>query len=94
MNSWRKSTRSIGNGECVEVAAWRKSSRSNSQGACVEVADWRKATRSMSNGDCVEAGNGPGVIGVRDSKDPGPVLEVTPESWGAFLSRIQAGAAR
>ena len=40
-------------------------------------AEWRKASYSNSNGGaCVEvAGNLPGVVAVRDSKDPdGPVL--------------------
>jgi hypothetical protein len=37
-SEWRKSGRSNGAGNCVEVAAWRKSSRSNGSGACVEVA--------------------------------------------------------
>ncbi|NUT48584.1 MAG: DUF397 domain-containing protein [Saccharothrix sp.] len=37
-SEWRKSSRSNGGGECVEVAAWRKSSRSNGAGNCVEVA--------------------------------------------------------
>lgn len=74
---------------------WRKASKSFSSGNCVEVAAWRKSSRSNSQGACVEAGNGPGVVGVRDSKNPaGPALEVTPEGWGAFLSRIQAGASR
>lgn len=75
-------------------AAWRKSSRSNTTGGdCVEVAVlggavWRKSSRSNSNGgNCVEvAGNVPGVVGVRDSKDPaGPALVFTPRSWQAFL---------
>ena len=35
--TWRKSSRSNGTGQCVEVG-WRKSSRSNGTGACVEVA--------------------------------------------------------
>ena len=36
---WRKSSRSVSQGACVEVAVrWRKSSRSVSQGECVEVA--------------------------------------------------------
>ncbi|MGC3861252.1 DUF397 domain-containing protein [Micromonospora chersina] len=52
-------------------------------------ARWRKSTRSGSNGGaCVEvAGNLPGVVGVRDSKDPaGPVLTFTPEAWRAFVT--------
>ncbi|MEU9740517.1 DUF397 domain-containing protein [Micromonospora chersina] len=52
-------------------------------------ARWHKSTRSGSNGGaCVEvAGNLPGVVGVRDSKDPaGPVLTFTPETWRAFVT--------
>ncbi|OKI14925.1 hypothetical protein A6A25_15310 [Saccharothrix sp. CB00851] len=37
-SEWRKSSRSNGGGECVELSVWRKSSRSNGGGACVEVA--------------------------------------------------------
>lgn len=52
-------------------------------------AHWRKSTRSGSNGgNCVEvAGNVPGVVAVRDSKDPdGPVLVVAPAAWAAFAA--------
>ncbi|AXO35548.1 DUF397 domain-containing protein [Micromonospora chalcea] len=52
-------------------------------------ARWRKSTRSGGNGgNCVEvAGNLPGVVGVRDSKDPaGPVLTFTPAAWTRFLT--------
>lgn len=52
-------------------------------------ARWRKSTRSNSaGGDCVEvADNQPGVVGVRDSKDPaGPVLVFDPAAWKAFVS--------
>ncbi|NES15944.1 MULTISPECIES: DUF397 domain-containing protein [unclassified Micromonospora] len=47
---------------------------------------WRKSTRSSQH-DCVEvAVNLPGVVGVRDSKDPtGPVLTFTPTAWRTFL---------
>ncbi|MCZ7428449.1 DUF397 domain-containing protein [Micromonospora sp. WMMA1949] len=52
-------------------------------------ARWRKSTRSGGNGgNCVEvAGNLPGVVGVRDSKDPaGPVLTFTPAAWTRFVA--------
>ena len=52
-------------------------------------ARWRKSTRSgASGGDCVEvADNLPGVVGVRDSKDPaGPVLTFAPAAWRAFIA--------
>ncbi|MER7165611.1 DUF397 domain-containing protein [Micromonospora sp. NPDC000207] len=53
-------------------------------------ATWRKSSRSSTNGgNCVEvADNLPGVVGVRDSKDPaGPVLAFTPTAWRAFVAR-------
>lgn len=57
-------------------------------------AQWRKASRSSANGgQCVEvAGNLPGVVAVRDSKDPvGPRLVVTPKDWTAFTRRVRDG---
>lgn len=52
---------------------------------------WRKSTRSSSNGgDCVEvADNLPGVVAVRDSKDPsGPALTFAPATWIAFVGQV------
>lgn len=61
----------------------------------IQVAAWRTPSRSLSNGECVEAGHGPGVVGVRDSKDPGgPVLRFTPGQWAAFTSRLRRRWAR
>ncbi|MEW2383474.1 DUF397 domain-containing protein [Micromonospora sp. NPDC047707] len=51
-------------------------------------ARWRTSTRSTSaGGECVEvADNLPGVVAVRDSKDPaGPVLAFGPATWKAFV---------
>ncbi|RGC67239.1 hypothetical protein C5N14_19785 [Micromonospora sp. MW-13] len=51
-------------------------------------ATWRKSTRSgSSGGECVEvADNLPGVVAIRDSKDPaGPALTFDPAAWTAFL---------
>ena len=55
-------------------------------------AIWRKSTRSSGNqGDCVEvADNLPGVVGVRDSKDPtGPVLTFSRDTWRAFITHAK-----
>jgi hypothetical protein len=35
--TWRTSTYSGTNGECVEIATWRKSTKSGTNGSCVEV---------------------------------------------------------
>ncbi|MFE7553197.1 DUF397 domain-containing protein [Streptomyces gardneri] len=79
-------------------AHWFKSSYSNGDGGdCVEVsydfagAAWRKS--SYSNGDggnCVEVlDDVPGVVPVRDSKNPtGPALLVPAAAWSAFVTGI------
>ncbi|MFK3985291.1 DUF397 domain-containing protein [Micromonospora sp. NPDC050397] len=58
-------------------------------------ARWRKSTRSnTAGGGCVEvAGNLPGVVAVRDSKDPfGPVLTFAPEAWRGFVGQAKQGS--
>jgi uncharacterized protein DUF397 len=60
-------------------------------------AAWRKSSYSGNNGgNCVEvAHNLPGVVAMRESKDPyGPVLVVSPEDWQAFTATVQAGRTR
>jgi hypothetical protein len=60
----------------LSTAAWRKSSYSNNAG-----------------GECVEvANNFPGLVPVRDSKDPhGPALLFPREAWNAFITGLQTG---
>lgn len=56
-------------------------------------AIWRKSSYSTNGGNCVEvARNLPGVVAVRDSKDPdGPALVFTAEQWGTFVSAARDG---
>jgi Domain of unknown function (DUF397) len=55
--------------------------------------EWRKSSYSGNSGNCVEvAGNLPGIVAVRDSKDPdGPALIFTPDEWRAFAAGIRGG---
>lgn len=53
-------------------------------------AAWRKAHRS-STGDnaCIEVARLPGVVAVRDSKDPnGPKLKFSSAAWRAFTGGL------
>jgi len=53
---------------------------------------WRKSSYSGNGGgDCVEvAYNLPGVVAVRDSKNPGgPVLTVSTGEWASFITRLR-----
>lgn len=55
-------------------------------------AAWRKSTYSNNGGACVEvATNLPGIVAVRDSKDPaGPALIFSTDSWHAFIYGMKA----
>jgi hypothetical protein len=56
--------------------------------------NWRKSSYSTTNGGgCVEvATNLPGIVAVRDSKNPdGPVLIFAPGDWQEFIADVKAG---
>jgi hypothetical protein len=57
-------------------------------------ADWRKSSYSGTNGgNCVEVARDlPGVVAVRDSKDPaGPALVFTLDDWDRFAAALRGG---
>jgi Domain of unknown function (DUF397) len=93
VTAWRKSSRTNGQGACVEVATWRKSTQSNGSAECVEVGTWRNSSRSNAEGNCVEVAalpDGP-QVSIRDSKDPGgSALTVSPADWRSFMAKIKA----
>ncbi|WP_432094815.1 DUF397 domain-containing protein [Streptomyces sp. bgisy100] len=61
----------------------------------LSTANWRKSSYSNSNGgECVEVADGlPGIVPVRDSKDPhGPALVFSPASWTSFIDAVKEEA--
>jgi hypothetical protein len=57
-------------------------------------AEWRKSSYSSQNGACVEVTrNLPGIVAVRDSKNPdGPVLITSRDGWVRFITRLRTDA--
>ncbi|WP_380280190.1 DUF397 domain-containing protein [Kitasatospora purpeofusca] len=53
---------------------------------------WRRSTYSSNGGQCLEVADGhPGVVPVRDSKDPaGPALLFPADAWRAFVTAVKA----
>lgn len=62
----------------------------------LSTARWRKSSYSGGNGNCIEvAENLPGIVAVRDSKDPdGPALVFEPAAWVAFVAGVRDGSIR
>ncbi|WP_367431562.1 DUF397 domain-containing protein [Streptomyces celluloflavus] len=55
---------------------------------------WFKSSYSSNGGNCVEvAANVPGVVPVRDSKDPhGPALAFPAASWCSFVVEVKGNS--
>lgn len=56
-------------------------------------AVWKKSSKSAGSGQCVETAlNLPGIVAVRDSKDPhGPALLFSPAEWSSFILGTKLG---
>jgi hypothetical protein len=56
-------------------------------------AEWRKSSYSSNGGNCVEvAANLPGIVAVRDSKNPdGPALVFATADWHEFIAGAKTG---
>ncbi|MFE4977987.1 DUF397 domain-containing protein [Kitasatospora sp. NPDC056651] len=56
-------------------------------------ASWSKSSYSGNGGQCVEVASGfPGLMPVRDSKDPdGPALIFRGEAWASFVAAVRGG---
>ena len=58
----------------------------------LSCAEWQKSSYSSQSGNCVEvARNLPGLVAVRDSKEPdGAQLVVSSETWRVFIRSVHA----
>jgi Domain of unknown function (DUF397) len=56
-------------------------------------AVWRKSSYSGAVQNCVEVADSlPGIVAVRDSKDPdGPTLLLAPAAWVMLARRVKDG---
>ncbi len=56
-------------------------------------AGWVKSSYSQTGGECIEVADGfPGLIPVRDSKDPeGPALVFGADAFTSFVAAVKSG---
>ncbi|MFC7327916.1 DUF397 domain-containing protein [Marinactinospora rubrisoli] len=74
--SWRKSSYSAGNANCVECAS----------------AVWAKSSHSSGANNCVECAHLSPAVALRDSKNPHDGhLTLPPAEWSAFLAATKHG---
>jgi hypothetical protein len=61
-------------------------------GIDLSCAEWQKSSYSGQSGNCVEvARNLPGLVAVRDSKEPDiGRLVVSREAWQVFMKKVHA----
>ncbi|TNY38705.1 DUF397 domain-containing protein [Thermomonospora catenispora] len=58
----------------------------------VDGAAWRKSSRSGSHGNCVELAGAPGVVAVRDGKNPDAGhLRISRRGFAVLLNEVKAG---
>jgi hypothetical protein len=57
----------------------------------LSYAKWNKSSYSSQDGNCVEVARDlPGLVAVRDSKEPGGAkLVVSPEAWRVFVRGVR-----
>jgi hypothetical protein len=58
----------------------------------LSTAVWRKSSYSNGNGgSCLEVADGlPGIVPVRDSKNPdGPILQLPASPWSTFVTAVR-----
>ncbi|MDT3395126.1 DUF397 domain-containing protein [Streptomyces sp. B1866] len=81
---WKKSSRSLAQGDCVETAEMDLSALPSA---------WQKSSHSLAQSDCVETAVAGPRVAVRDSKNPtGPALLFGRDSVHAFLEGVKSGA--
>jgi hypothetical protein len=59
-----------------------------------QLTGWRKSSHShFEENACVEIGSAPGVVGVRDTKQPAPrpILVYSEAAFSAFLAQLTGG---
>jgi hypothetical protein len=58
----------------------------------VTLTGWRKSARSANQTNCVEVGGGPGVAGIRDTKNRAAgTLVVDRDTFTAFITAVKSG---